>query len=130
MRDIEFRYIIENRKGEIRIVLATVEDLEDSTTVHDLIELEIGERIIERNLYTGLKDKNGIQIFRGDFIKDTSGISLVSWHKKNASFSLERDGWAYSHFFGEAVDAEDTEVIGNKFENPEIKAEFLLSPTQ
>jgi hypothetical protein len=71
--------------------------------------------------FTGLKDKEGREIYEGDFIKSSGGdIMLVVWRQDLASFALRKDGWLYDHYFGEAVDAGHTQVIGNFYENPEL----------
>jgi hypothetical protein len=76
--------------------------------------------LVEVEQYIGLHDKNGKKIFEGDLFKDSTGISLVTWNEYFASFCLRRNGWMYDHFFGEAVDPEDGEIIGNRYENPEL----------
>jgi hypothetical protein len=71
--------------------------------------------------YTGLTDKNGVKIFEGDIVKTaTDKAMVVSWRKKFASYCLDRKGWAFSHWFGEACDPEDVSVIGNIHDNPEL----------
>lgn len=71
--------------------------------------------------FTGLTDKNGVMIFEGDILKtETDKNMVVSWNKKFASFCIDRDGWAFSHWFGEACDPEYIEVIGNITDNPEL----------
>lgn len=73
--------------------------------------------------FTGLHDKKGNKIWENDIIE--SGVKMfVSWHKKYASWCLRKDGWYYSHFFSEACKTEDCEVIGNKFDNPELLEEL------
>lgn len=49
-----------------------------------------------------------------------SGNLVVTWREEIASYCLTKKGWMYQHFFGEAVDACDCEVIGNIFDNPEL----------
>ena len=69
--------------------------------------------------YTGLTDKSGNKIWENDILK-CGGNLVVTWKENLASFCLSKKGWMYQHFFGEAVDAKDTEVIGNIFDNPEL----------
>lgn len=71
--------------------------------------------------YTGLHDKNGKEIYEGDIVKTgTDKLMVISWSKKHASFVIDRDGWAFVHYFGEAFDSDDCEVIGNIYQNPEL----------
>lgn len=71
--------------------------------------------------FTGLPDKHGKEIYHNDFIKSKCGdIMLVVWRDDLASFALRKKGWAYDHYFGEAVDAGDTEIIGNIYTTPEL----------
>ena len=67
---------------------------------------------------TGLKDKNGKLIWENDILN--SGNLVVTWREELASYCLTKKGWMYQHFFGEAVDACECEVIGNIFDNPEL----------
>lgn len=67
--------------------------------------------------FTGLLDCNGKEIYEGDILKDNI---IVCWREDLASFALRKEGWLYDHFFGEAIDAGSTEIIGNIFQNPEL----------
>ena len=45
-------------------------------------------------------------------------------NEKYASWTLTRKGWMYNHFFGEAQDPEECVIIGNIFDNPELKHKY------
>lgn len=71
--------------------------------------------------FTGLKDKNGVQIFENDIVKTERNDNMtIGWSEHFASFIINRDGWMFGYWFGEAFDAIDCEVIGTTFQNPEL----------
>jgi uncharacterized phage protein (TIGR01671 family) len=80
---------------------------------------------IEVLQYTGLKDKNGKEIYEGDVILDTSlfgGIFEIAWADaySGAQWCQVKSDGTINDFYGGLSRSEDIEVIGNIYENPDL----------
>ncbi len=135
MREIKFRVWskIKQRWVENMLLLACIDGLpfshivevdEESNIRHHVYNASGLELIVQQ--YTGLKDKNGKEVYEGDFIKyehpsdeqvklrNTSNIVLVRWTEEHHD---HHPGFITNDLWGQYG---DFEVIGNTFENPEL----------
>lgn len=79
--------------------------------------------------YTGLKDKNGREIYEGDIVSDGSVNGEVVWSTTGVQWESEgkyyMSGWYWKAEipgeFRTLWPLEGGEVIGNIYENPELK---------
>jgi uncharacterized phage protein (TIGR01671 family) len=77
---------------------------------------------------TGLKDKSGKLIFEGDILKSTdennviskfdsnTGIGVVEWFEKYGFWNVSK----IENSLGDILQDGFVEIIGNKYENPEL----------
>ena len=82
----------------------------------------------EQRIISGLWDKNNNPILDGDILRETYydaegehiDYTLCTWHQSSASFVMWHSEQDYNHFDEFDIDLERIEVIGNKYNNPEL----------
>ena len=84
----------------------------------ELFDIYVGE--VELMQYTGLKDKNGKEIYEGDIvlckIHDKEYMGLVEYTNTYGFYYLSGMGRSDTELWG----CNEKKVLGNIFENPEL----------
>ena len=140
MREIKFRFGWYVSK-DIRNPTGPREWIFEFYTI-DLLTAGVGDNesfsgYKTRDEYTGLKDKNGKEIYEGDFLQSFYPVKLergeeaeyigrVAWSEKSCAWVLvdEKDKFAEMLCRTEAP-----EIIGNIYENPELLQKQGTRPT-
>ena len=123
--EIKIRYVFGHDDGRKDFVFKSIEQIEDIP----LIKKTFNFRCIARNLFTGVKDVTGKDIYENDIVRSSysvmrNEISEVQF-KRGIFFVLNNGGYhALSEFMYDSRDkTKDLEVIGNIYENPDLLKE-------
>ena len=133
MREIKFRAWDKGLKRMIYLSEPTVENDDFSGIVFKLRDYFVSafssDRIEDLELmqYTGLKDKNGREIYEGDIVKTETDYINTGKITEIGVVEFYEEGLVWIINYGETqinlAYAENIEVIGNIYENPELLKE-------
>jgi hypothetical protein len=117
MREIKFRAVLDGEVLEVTGLDFTNGNVYLWDGKQDLL-IPMSETIILQ--YTGLKDKNGKEIYEGDVVLNGGFYKfVVSWNEKKAGFEPFCD-WTFIGEYSSIETTNEIEVIGNIYENPEL----------
>ena len=127
MREIKFRvWNTETNKMIINVKEMGVFALKSIYTIDEFLVIPTDEKYPLMQ-YTGLKDKNGVDIYDGDICRCWGGTEFNGYYEYNKIYEVKWQGsgfemmiddcgygWNYSSGF------EYIEIIGNIYENKEL----------
>ena len=126
MREIKFKYIIIREKEEMISKAFSIIDIEFGYMNRWYAANHIGADELKRCQYTGLKDKNGKEIYEGDVLQfeydgEMHIAGAVKWREEVSIWAVDI-GIGLTTIEPEDAWVPDTyEIIGNIYENPELK---------
>ena len=91
------------------------EHIAEQTETIFMYHAHTGEKDFVLMQYTGLKDKNGVEIYEGDIFEATSRFSIPDELELGVVGFSEISGYQWEQW-----DLDDLEVIGNIYDSPEI----------
>lgn len=94
-----------------------IEQTHDNNPAYEITHWS--DRIVMQ--FTGLKDKNGKEIYEGDIAQSVFGLGKVFWNEITARFSFEFDTDTDGLFeVASGKELNSFEVVGNIYENADL----------
>lgn len=105
--------VLDTLMEEVAVALTETTETKDYSTTTEGHYAEFSFEDVELMQYTGLKDKNGTEIYEGDVVLWFGVKAQIHWADGHAGFFHGSDD-LYKRY------AEQAEIIGNIYENKEL----------
>ena len=133
MKEIKFRYIVKRKNGYVFSELFTIEQIEKGKANLFIKVNHVNPNELTREQYTGLKDKNGKEIYPGDIIQTSNHNKKWDiWEPEemgttvakvvlDRGLRIEWSNWKMENTESNSVFSQRyCKIIGNIHENPEL----------
>ena len=125
MRKIKFRAWDKENEKMMKVSSLHLENKEISVKENGTFHLFRMQDLMQ---YTGLRDKNGKEIYEGDIVlikldETSTWYKTVVKFKEGAFIASLIDGEDYIYIFNRGFDSNDFEIIGNIYKNKKLLEE-------